>query len=67
MMKNEFNINKKQDAFRHKPSGIMIDFRFFQRVKQLEEFRKFCLLLENYSDCDRKHLQAGDLFNGGLI
>lgn len=35
------------EFFRHIPSGFIIDFRFLQKMKDIEEFRKFCTHLEN--------------------
>lgn len=32
----------------HKPSGLMIDLRNLQKIKNIEEFRKFCDYLESF-------------------
>ncbi len=35
------------DFFRHKPSGFIIDFRLLQKIKKIEDFRKFCDYIEH--------------------
>lgn len=37
------------DFFKHIPSGFMIDFRSLQKIREIEDFRKFCSYIENNS------------------
>lgn len=35
------------EFFKHIQSGFMIDLRFLNKIKEIEEFRKFCLYIES--------------------
>ena len=35
------------EFFKHIPSGYIIDLRYLQTIKEIEEFRKFCVFIEN--------------------
>lgn len=35
------------EFFKHIPSGFMIDFRLLQKIREIEDFRRFCEYIEN--------------------
>lgn len=36
------------DFLKHKASGLIIDYRFLQRITKIEDFRNFCKHLESF-------------------
>lgn len=47
------------EFFKHIKSGYMIDLRYLNKIKEIDEFRKFCLYIENNI--------SGDSDNSGML
>jgi len=47
--KNGFQKTELWDAefFKHKSSGFMIDLRYLNKIKKIDDFRSFCSYIEN--------------------
>ncbi len=57
--KKGFRKTELWDAefFKHIPSGFMIDFRYFNKVKEISEFREFCMYIESYASSNTANLK----------
>lgn len=46
------------DFLKHKASGLMIDLRYLNTIKEIEKFREFCEYLEGFEKQDHTSFKA---------
>lgn len=66
-MKETFGLNQQTQTFGSKYRSIMLEYSLTKNDVWLSKCFNSCCIVENFSDCQVKEFEIGDIFNDAFL